>query len=257
MYPIDLSGKKGIIFGVANDRSIAWAIAQVLAEAGAQLAFTYQNDRLKDRVVRLSDTLDGAIALPCDAGEDDQIIEVFDRAGEAFGDISFLVHSIAFANREDLAGRFSDTGRDGFRLALEISAFSLIPLVKNAAPLMTNGGSVITMTFQASQKVYPGYNVMGTAKAALEHEVRQLAAEWGPQDVRVNAISAGPLDTLAARGIHGFLDMKRIHAEKAPLQRNINANEVAKTALFLCSDLSSGITGSVIPVDAGYHIMAV
>jgi enoyl-[acyl-carrier protein] reductase I len=257
LYPLDLSGKKGIIFGVANDRSIAWAIAQVLAEAGAQLAFTYQNERLKDRVVRLANTLDGAIALPCDAAEDQQIVDVFDRAGEAFGDISFLVHSIAFANREDLAGRFSDTGRDGFRLALEISAFSLIPLVKHAAPLMTNGGSVIAMTFQASQRVYPGYNVMGTAKAALEHEVRQLAAEWGPQDIRVNAISAGPLDTLAARGIHGFLDMKRIHAEKSPLQRNITAAEVAKTALFLCSDLSSGITGSVIPVDAGYHIMAI
>ncbi len=257
MYPIDLSGKNGVILGVANDRSIAWAIAQVLAEAGARIAFTYQNDRLKDRVERLADTLDGSISLPCDASDDQQIIDLFQQVGDAFGDLSFLVHSIAFANREDLAGRFSDTGRDGFRLALEISAFSLIPLVRHAGPLMVNGGSVIAMTFQASQKVYPGYNVMGTAKAALEHEVRQLAAEWGPDNVRVNAISAGPLDTLAARGIHGFLDMKRIHAEKAPLQRNITADEVARTALYLCSDLSSGVTGSVIPVDAGYHIMAV
>lgn len=257
MYPIDLSGKKGIIFGVANDRSIAWNIASVLAQAGARLALTYQNDRLKDRVVRLADTLDRAITLPCDASDDQQIVEVFEQAGEKFGEVSFLVHSIAYANRDDLSGRFSDTNREGFRLALEISAFSLLPLVKHAAPLMKDGGSVLTLTFQASQRVYPGYNIMGTAKAALEHEVRQLAAEFGGQNIRVNAISAGPLDTLAARGIHGFLDMKRVHAEKAPLRRNISADEVAKTALFLCSDLSSGITGSIIPVDAGYHIMAV
>jgi enoyl-[acyl-carrier protein] reductase I len=257
LYPIDLSGKQGIIFGVANDRSIAWSIARLLGEAGARLALTYQNDRLKDRVVRLADTLEGAITLPCDASDDGQIAQVFQQVEERFGEVSFLVHSIAYANRDDLTGNFSDTDREGFRLALEISAYSLLPLMKHAAPLMTGGGSVITMTFQASQRVYPGYNIMGTAKAALEHEVRQLAAEFGHRNIRVNAISAGPLDTLAARGIHGFLDMKRVHAEKAPLKRNINSEEVAKTALFLCSDLSSGITGSVIPVDAGYHIMAV
>ncbi|MFQ6026074.1 MAG: enoyl-ACP reductase [Dehalococcoidia bacterium] len=257
MYPIDLSGKKGVVFGVANDRSIAWAIAKILGDAGAQLALTYQNDRLKDRVVNLAETLEGAISVQCDASDDGQIDAVFQEVGESFGEISFLVHSIAYANRDDLAGRFADTDREGFRLALEISAYSLLPLVKNAAPLMKHGGSIMAMTFEASQRVYPGYNVMGTAKAALEHEVRQLAAEFGDQDVRVNAISAGPLDTLAARGIHGFLDMKKIHAERAPLQRNIRVEEVAKTALFLCSDLSSGITGSIIPVDAGYHIMAV
>lgn len=257
MYPIDLSGKKGIVFGVANDRSIAWAISQVLAQAGAQLALTYQNDRLKDRVARLADTLDDAIILPCDASDDEQIESVFQDVGEAFGDISFLVHSIAFANRDDLAGRFADTGREGFRVALDISAYTLIPLVRHAAPLMTEGGSVIAMTFEASQKVYPGYNVMGTAKAALEHSVRQLAAEFGEDNIRVNAISAGPIETLAARGIHGFTDMKKIHAERAPLKRNIVAEEVANTALFLCSSMSSGITGSIIPVDAGYHIMAV
>lgn len=257
MIPIDLSGQKGVIFGVANDRSIAWSIANLLGQSGAQLALTYQNERLQSRVERLAATLEGAITLPCDASEDEQIEDVFQRIGEEFGELSFLVHSIAYANREDLEGKFSDTSREGFRLALEISAYTLMPLLKHAAPLMKNGGSVVTMTFQASQRVYPGYNIMGTAKAALEHEVRQLAAEFGPQKVRVNAISAGPLDTLAARGIHGFLDMKRIHAEKAPLQRNITADEVAKTALFLCSDLSSGITGSIIPVDAGYHIMAV
>ena len=257
MYPIDLTGKKGVVFGVANDRSIAWAISQILAEAGAQLALTYQNDRLKDRVARLADTLEGAITLPCDASDDEQIEAVFGEVGAAFGDISFLVHSIAFANREDLAGRFADTGREGFRVALDVSAYTLIPLVRHAAPLMTGGGSVIAMTFEASQKVYPGYNVMGTAKAALEHSVRQLASEFGQDDIRVNAISAGPIETLAARGIHGFMDMKKIHAERAPLKRNIVAEEVAKTALFLCSNMSSGITGSIIPVDAGYHIMAV
>ena len=257
MYPIDLSGKKGVVFGVANDRSIAWAISRILSEAGAQLALTYQNDRLKDRVVRLADTLEGSIALPCDASDDDQIQAVFEGVQREFGEISFLVHSIAFANREDLSGRFADTAREGFRIALDVSAYTLLPLVRNAAPLMKDGGSVIAMTFDASRKVYPGYNVMGTAKAALEHSVRQLASEFGGDNVRVNAISAGPIDTLAARGIHGFLDMKKMHADRAPLKRNIVAEEVAKTALFLCSDMSSGITGSIIPVDAGYHIMAV
>ena len=257
MYTIDLSGKNGLVFGVANDRSIAWAIASMLGRSGARLALTYQNDRLKDRVLRLADTLDQAVTLPCDAADDQQIEAVFQQVAESFGEISFLIHSIAYASREDLAGNFSDTGRDGFRLAMEISAYTLLPLLKHAAPLMKNGGSVVTMTFQASQRVYPGYNIMGTAKAALEHEVRQLAAEFGPQNIRVNAISAGPLDTLSARGIHGFLDMKRVHAQKARLQRNITSEEVAKAALFLCSDLSSGITGSILPVDAGYHIMAV
>ncbi len=257
MYPIDLSGQKGVIFGVANDRSIAWSIANLLGQSGAQLALTYQNERLKGRVERLAATLDGAITLPCDASEDEQIEAVFQRIGEEFGELSFLVHSIAYANREDLAGRFSETGREGFRIAMEVSAYSLLPLVRQAAPLMSKGGSVVTMTFNASQRVYPGYNVMGTAKAALEHEVRQLASEFGEQGVRLNAISAGPLETLAARGIHGFTDMRRHHAEKAAMKRNISADEVAKTALFLCSDLSSGITGSVIHVDAGYHIMAV
>lgn len=257
MYSIDLSGKKGVVVGVANERSIAWGIASILSQAGARLALTYQNDRVKDRVARLAESLDGALTIPCDATDDAQIEDVFSRVREAFGDISFLVHSIAFAQREDLSGRFSDTSRDGFHIALEVSAYSLLPLVRHAAALMPEGGSVVTMTFQASQRVYPGYNVMGTAKAALEHSVRQLAAEFGGQNIRVNAISAGPLETLASRGIDGFRDMKRLHAQTAPLKRNISMEEVAKTALFLCSDLSSGITGSIIPVDAGYHIMAV
>ena len=257
MYPIDLTGRNAVIFGVANDRSIAWAIARALADAGARIALTYQNDRLKDRVSRLADTLEDALILPCDASDDEQIRGVFESIGAEMGSLSALVHSIAFANRDDLAGRMADTGRDGFRLALEISAFTLLPMVKHAAPLMTDGGSVIAMTFHASSRVYPGYNVMGTAKAALEHEVRQLAYEYGGEGIRVNAISAGPIDTLAARGISGFLDMKRAHAERAPLQRNITADEVAKTALFLASDLSTGVTGTTLPVDAGYHIMAV
>lgn len=257
MYPIDLKGQKGVILGVANDRSIAWSIARVLDQAGARLVLTYQGERLQERVTRLADTLEEAMVLPCDATDDDQIEALFQTVKQEFGDISFLVHSIAYANREDLAGNFSETGREGFRIALEVSAYSLLPLVKHAAPLMTAGGSVLTMTFQASQRVYPGYNVMGTAKAALEHEIRQLAFEFGEQGIRFNAISAGPLETLAARGIHGFMDMRRHHAEKAALKRNISADEVANTALFLCSDLSSGITGSVIPVDAGYHIMAI
>ncbi len=257
MFPIDLAGKKGVILGVANDRSIAWSIARVLGQAGARLALTYQGERLKERVSRLAETLEGALVIPCDATDDDQIEALFSSVKEEFGDISFLVHSIAYANREDLAGNFSETGREGFRIALEISAYSLLPLVKHAAPLMTSGGSVVTMTFHASTRVYPGYNVMGTAKAALEHEVRQLAYEFGERGIRLNAISAGPLETLSARGIHGFMDMRRHHAEKAALKRNISADEVANTALFLCSDLSSGITGSVIPVDAGYHIMAI
>ena len=259
MYPVDLSGRNAVIFGVANDRSIAWAIARALAAAGARIALTYQNDRLKDRVARLADTLDDALILPCDAADDGQIAAVFESLQAEMGTLSALVHSIAFANRDDLAGRLADTGRDGFRQALEISAFTLLPMVRYAAPLMAGngGGSVIAMTFDAAARVYPGYNVMGTAKAALEHEVRQLAYEYGGDNIRVNAISAGPVDTLAARGISGFLDMKRTHAARAPLQRNITADEVAKAALFLCSDLSSGITGTALPVDAGYHIMAV
>ena len=257
MFPIDLTGRNAVIFGVANDRSIAWAIARTLADAGARIALTYQNERLRSRVERLAETLDDAALIECDAADDDQIRAVFDTISDRMGSLSILVHSIAFANRDDLAGRLADTGRDGFRTALEISAFTLLPMVRHAAPLMTDGGSVIAMTFQASSRVYPGYNVMGTAKAALEHEVRQLAYEYGGDNIRVNAISAGPVDTLAARGISGFLDMRRAHAEKAPLGRNITADEVAQTALFLCSDLSSGVTGTVLPVDAGYHIMAV
>jgi len=257
VVPIDLSGKNGIVLGVANERSIAWAIAQALSDAGARLSLTYQGDRLKDRVERLAGSLNRPLLLPCDATDDEQIEQAFAAIAQEMGEISFLIHSIAFANREDLSGRYVDTGREGVRIAMEVSAYSRLPLVRHAAPLMAGGGSVVAMTFDASQRVYPGYNVMGSAKAALEHAVRQLAAEMGPAGIRVNAISAGPLETLAARGIAGFRDMRHSHAEKAPLRRNITAEEVAQTALFLCSGMASGITGAVIPVDAGYHIMAV
>ena len=259
MYEIDLSGKRALVFGVANERSIAWGIAEMLHGAGAELAFSYQDEKLKGRVSKLADTLGGALLVQCDVSNDQQIASLFGEIEAQSGGLDLLVHSVAYAARDDLGGDFSKTGREGFHTAMDISAYSLLPLVRHAAPLMEKkgGGSILTMTFQASERVFPGYNIMGTAKAALENEVRQLAAEFGDRNIRINAISAGPLETLAARGIHGFLDMKRAHAEKAPLKRNITHDEVAKTALFLCSDLSSGITGSVIPVDAGYHIMAV
>ena len=257
MYAIDLTGKNGVIFGVANHRSIAWAISQAMAQAGARLAITYQNERLRESLGKLASTLDGALLLECDVSEDENIAAVFQQVGQKMGSVDFVVHSVAFANRDDLGGDFSTTGREGFRTALEISAYSLVPMARYAAPLMSQGGSIITMTFQASERVFPGYNIMGTAKAALENEVRQLAAELGARNIRVNAISAGPLDTLAARGIRGFTTMKHAFDERAPLRRNITHEEVAKAALFLCSDLASGVTGAVLPVDAGYHIMGV
>ena len=257
MYPVDLSGKNALVFGVANQRSIAWSIARTLAQAGARMALTYQGERLKDGVTKLANELNDSVVVPCDVSDDGEIQGVFDKLGETMGQLDMVVHSVAFAAREELQGDFSQTSRDGFRMALDISAYSLIPIARYALPLMAEGGAILTMTFHASERVYPGYNVMGTAKAALENEVKQLAAEMGQHNVRVNALSAGPLDTLAARGIGGFLDMKRVHAERSPLRRNITHDEVAQAALFLCSDLSSGVTGSVLPVDAGYHIMAV
>lgn len=257
MYPIDLSGKTGVVFGVANDKSIAWAIAETLHKAGANLALTYQNDRLKSRVEKLVEQWDGTTLWECDVTDSNQIGEVFQELGTRYGSISFVVHSVAFANKEDLVGGFSETSREGFMKAMDVSAYSLIPIAKHAAPLMIGGGSILTITFHASEKVYPGYNVMGTAKAALENEVKQLAAEMGPNEIRVNALSPGPLDTLAARGIGGFLDMKHAHEERAPLRRNTTHEEVGNAALFLCSELSSGITGTILPVDGGYHIMGV
>ena len=221
MINIDLNGKKGIVFGVANHRSIAWAISQKLLDAGADVTIAYQNERFKSGVEKLIDGYSNASLEECDVSSDDSITDLFSNLKDKYQNIDFLVHSIAFAPREDLAGDFSETSRESFNIALEISSFSLISLVNNATKLMKNGGSILALTFQASQSVYPGYKVMGVAKAALENEVKQLAAEYGSREIRVNALSPGPMDTLAARGIHGFIDMKKIHAEKAPLKRNI------------------------------------
>ena len=257
MYTVDLSGKNALVFGVANQRSIAWAIAQALHEAGARVALTYQNERLRESVQALAAEIGDAPLFQCDMSVDEDVLNLFQQVGESLGSLSILVHSIAFANRDDLGGEFSKTERDGFRVALDVSAYSLIPMVRHAAPLMTEGGTVVAMTFLAAEKVFPGYNVMGVAKAALENSVRQLAAEYGPQGIRVNAISAGPLDTLSSRVISGYRDMKRIHAERAPMARNITHEDVGGTALYLCSELSSGVTGEVIHVDAGYSIMGI
>ena len=255
MYTIDLEGKSGIVFGVANHRSIAWAIAQILQQAGARLAIAYQNERARGTVAKLTTDWDDALLLECDVSSDDNVARAYERVGAELGSLSIIVHSIAFANREDLGGPFVETGREGFRVALDVSAYSLVPIARFGAPLMRQGGSIVTMTFQASERVFPGYNVMGTAKAALENEVKQLAADLGPDDIRVNAISAGPLDTLSSRVISRYRDMKKVHAERSPMRRNITVDEVAKTALYLCSDLASGVTGEVLHVDTGYNIM--
>jgi enoyl-[acyl-carrier protein] reductase I len=258
MRIIDLSGRKGVVFGVANQRSIAWAISEALAQAGAELAFTYLNDRLKESAEKTVAALGAPVLLECDATDEQRVEAVYAELGQRWGRVDFVIHSVAFAERDDMGGSFAATSREGFRTALEVSAFTLIPVVRHAIPLMGDrGGSVVTMTFEASARVFPGYNIMGTAKSALENEVRQLASEFGPKNVRVNAISAGPLATLAARSIPGFNDMRHAFAERAPLRRNITHEEVAGTALFLCSDLSTGITGAVIPVDAGYSIMGI
>jgi enoyl-[acyl-carrier protein] reductase I len=254
---IDLTGKKGVVFGVANQRSIAWAISELLGAAGAEMAFAYQNDRLKGPVEKAVKSLGSPMLIECDATDEAQVKAVYDQISAEWGSLDFIVHSIAYAERDDLGGAFSAVSLEGFRTALEASAYTLIPVARYGAPLMAeSGGSIITMTFDASVKVYPGYNIMGTAKAALENEVRQLAAEFGPTGVRVNAITAGPLPTLAARSIPGFNEMRRAHQDRSPLKRAITHDEVANMALFLLSDMSTGTTGAVIPVDAGYGIMA-
>src|SRR5712692_645325 len=251
-----LENKLGIIFGVANKRSIAWATAQALHEAGARLAFAYQGDRLKDNVESLTKAeMPDSPLLSCDVTKQEEIDETFKRVGAEFGRLDFVIHSIAFAPREALEGEYLKTDREAFLAALEISAYSLTQLARAAAPLMTEGGSIVTMTFHGADKVYQGYNVMGVAKAALESSVRYLAADLGPRNIRVNAISAGPIQTLSARGVSGLSNMLKHHAERTPLKRNVEPREVADTALFLCSSLSSGITGETIHVDCGYNIM--
>ena len=258
MYPIDLKGKTGIVFGVANHRSIAWSIAEILQKAGADLAVAYQNERVRGSVEKLVSGWEGDTrTVECDVSDDANVERAIQQVGESLGKIDIIVHSIAFADRDDLGGAYMKTGREGFRTALDVSAYSLLPIARYASDYMTEGGSIVAMTFQAAERVFPGYNVMGTAKAALENAVKQLASDLGEQDVRVNAISAGPLDTLSSRVISKYRDMKRVHAERSPMKRNITTDEVAKTALFLCSDLSSGVTGEIVHVDTGYNIMGI
>jgi enoyl-[acyl-carrier protein] reductase I len=259
MYSIDLSGQNAVVFGVANQRSIAWSIARKLDKAGAKLVLAYQNERLRSSVEKLIGDLETPpMLVECDVSEDANVEGMFKQVESELGHVNTVVHSIAFANRDDLGGRFVDTGREGFLLALDISAYSLVSVARYAAPLMPEtGGSMLTLTFMASTKVFPGYNVMGTAKAALENEVRQLASDLGKDNIRVNAISAGPLDTLSSRVISNYRDMKRVHAERSPMGRNITHDEVANTALFLASNMSGGITGEILHVDTGYSIMGI
>lgn len=253
-----LRNKNGIIFGVANKRSIAWATAQALHEAGARLAFTYQGERLKENVEGLTnESMPGSLLLPCDVTQQSEVDDTFKRVGEEFGKLDFLIHSIAFAPREALGGEYLETSREAFLTALEVSAYSLVQLARTAAPLMTEGGSIVCMTYYGAEKVVAGYNVMGVAKAALEASTRYLANDLGGRNVRVNAISAGPIQTLSARGVSDFSSMLKHVAERAPLRRNVEPREVGNTALFLCSSLSSGITGEVIYVDCGYNIMGI
>ncbi len=254
-----LKDKRGIIFGVANKRSIAWATAQALHNAGARLAFAYQGDRLKENVEGLTrESMPDSPLIACDVTKQEEVDEAFRQTGKTFGGrLDFLIHSIAFAPREALDGEFLTTSREAFLTALEISAYSLSQLARAAAPLMTDGGSIVTMTYYGAEKVVAGYNVMGVAKAALEASVRYLANDLGPRNIRVNAISAGPIQTLSARGVADFSTMLKHAAERAPLRRNVQPSEVGNTAMFLCSPLASGITGEVIYVDCGYNIMGI
>ena len=251
----DLKGKNAVVFGVANKRSIAWSIAQGLHAAGMNLAITYQNERLEAEAKELIEAMPGAQGYMCDVSRDDEIAKLFEKLKEKYGKLHTLVHSVAFAPADELKGDFVNTSREGFRVALDVSVYSLIAVARAAAPLMTEGGSMLTMTYYASEKVVPRYNVMAVAKAGLECSVRFLAYELGKDRIRVNAISAGPIKTLAARGIAGFGDMMREHEERAPLGRRVEIEEVGRTGVFLASDASSGITGEVIYVDCGYNIM--
>ena len=252
-----LENKIGMIFGVANKRSIAWACAEVTASHGAKLAFTYQGERLKENVEKLAGDLPDSLIVPCDVTDSEQVEAAFAAVKEKYGRLDFLIHSIAFAPREALEGEFLTTSREAFTTALEISAYSLTQLALAASSLMTNGGSIVTMSYYGADKVVMNYNVMGVAKAALESSVRYLAADLGKNNIRVNAISAGPINTLSARGVKNMGSLLGYVGEKSPLKRNVTANEVGNTALFLVSDLSSGITGETIFVDCGYNIMGI
>ena len=251
----DLAGKTGLIVGVANKRSIAWAIAQAAAGAGARLAVTYQGERLEENVRELAASLTDPLIMPCDVTDDAQIAAVFSGIERDFGGLDFVVHGAAFAPREELSAPFVQTTREGFRLSLDISAYSLIALARGAAPLMEKrgGGSILTLTYLGSERVFQNYNVMGVAKAALESTVRYLAADLGPRGIRVNAISAGPIKTLAASGISGFTSILQHYRDRAPLRRTVETAEVADAALFLLSAAGRAVTAEVLMVDGGYH----
>jgi enoyl-[acyl-carrier protein] reductase I len=252
---IDLAGKTAVVFGLANKRSIAWGIAQKLHEAGATLAICYQNERMKLEAEGLIAELPGATGFQCDVSNDSEIEALFAALKDKYGKLEILVHAVAFAPAAELHGEFVNTSREGFHIALDVSVYSLIAVSRAAAPLMTEGGSIITLSFYAAEKVVPNYNVMAVAKAGLESTVRYLAHNLGPRNIRVNAISAGPIKTLAARGVGALGDMLKSHADRAPLHRNVDQSEVGGAALFLASSLSSAITGEIMYVDCGYNIM--
>jgi enoyl-[acyl-carrier protein] reductase I len=251
-----LEGKRGVVFGVANKRSLAWAIARRAAEEGASLALTYQGERIEENVRELAEGLNDPLILPCDVSKDEELEAAFSSISERFGGLDFLVHAVAFARKEELEGDYLDTSREGYRLAQEISSYSLTAMARLAAPLMEgHPASILALTYLGGERVIPHYNVMGVAKAALDMSVRYLAADLGPRGIRVNAISAGPINTLASRGIRGFSKILEHMREHAPLRRNVDQTEVADSALFLLSDLSRGVTGEILHVDSGYHIV--
>ncbi len=250
-----LTGKKAIVFGVANDHSIAWAISQALHREGARLALTYPNETIERRVRPLAASLDVQTILPCDVTRDADIATTFAALRDSWGRVDIVVHAVAFAQREELTGRFVDTSREGFRIALDVSAYSLVAMARHAEALMPDGGALLTLSYFGAEKVVPHYNVMGVAKAALEACVRYLAFDLGPRGIRVNAISAGPIRTLSAAGITGFKQMLHHHAERAPLRRNVESAEVADTAVYLCGDMGRGVTGEVVHVDGGYNVV--
>ena len=255
----DLSGKLGLVLGVANKRSISWAIAQAAVKAGARIALTYPSPRLEENVRELAATIDGAVVLPCDVSSDEQIAALAASLDAEFGGLDFIVHGAAFAPAAELSNRFVQTSRDGFRTALDISAYSLVALTGACLPLLETrgGGSVVTLSHIGADRVFPNYNVMGVAKAALEASVRYLASDLGPQNIRVNAVSAGPIKTLASAGIPGLSMMLAAQRERAPMRRGMELGEIADAAVFLLSDASRAITGEVLMVDGGYHVVGI
>ncbi len=252
---IDLKGKKALIFGVANKRSIAYGIATQLKKAGCELAFTYAGEALKKRVLPIAEELEGKFTVECDVSKDEDIKAVADKVKKEWSSFDYLVHSVAYAPQEELKNKFIETTREGFKIALDISAYSLVAMARELSPLMNEGGSIITMTYHGSTKVIKNYNVMGVAKAALECSVRYLAVDLGEKGIRINAISAGPIKTLAAAGVAGFRDILHVIEERAPLHKNVTIEDVGNTAVFLLSDMAKGITGEIVYVDSGYNIL--